>query len=74
MGRREGFPVNIWTVDADGAGLTNVTGRPDVGLGDFTISPRGDVILYHGGDGDSEVDYFVVDVASSRSARLTRGP
>jgi Tol biopolymer transport system component len=72
LGRREGAPVNIWAVEADGTGLTNVTRRPDVGVGDFLVSPRGDVILYHGGD--EEVDYFVVDVESSGCTQLTHGP
>jgi TolB protein len=73
--RRYGlYPMNIYTMDADGANLKAFKATEGMDVWDLFVSPTGDRFLfegdYYGGFNDYD-DYFVVNADGTGLARLT---
>ncbi len=63
---------DIWVVNADGTGLTNLTNTPDIGEFDPTWSPDGTRISFNRWDNSiSSGDIWVMDADGSNQVNLT---
>ncbi|MDQ3783164.1 MAG: hypothetical protein M3349_09570 [Actinomycetota bacterium] len=62
---------DIWVVNADGTGLTNLTNTPDIGEFDPTWSPDGTRISFNRSDDFISGDIWVMDADGSNQVNLT---
>ena len=67
-----GSPLDLYTINADGTGLRNVTKSVEADDRSPSWAPDGLSIAFNGGQGDAR-DIHVIDVASGSARNLTKG-
>ena len=70
---RSGEVVEIWTADADGSRLTQVTKGPGRGQGTPRWSPDGRLIAFDSLGEDGKPQIYVVDATGGRPRRVSSG-
>lgn len=70
--RRDGTQWDLWTMNPDGSGQTNLTNTPTVDETDSSFSPDGSRIVYSSNEGGlAFANIFVIPASGGASTRVT---